>query len=717
MTVAAGRHRSRLLVLLVAAALAALLSCAAPARSQTTLVGIDVSNWQHEIDWLRVKGTGVDFVYAKAAEGTTFTDLTFAINREGAKGMGIRFGAYHYARPGGSSDAAAVASAVAQADHFLAVAQPVQGELLPALDLEERGGLSVARLTLWVQAWLAEVTARTGLKPVIYVSPNFWKTYVGDSTVAATAGNPLWIAHWTRAALPILPGASWGGFGWTFWQWSSCRKIAGIAGCVDGDRFNGATLAKAVVPGFPAGAPVKGTAPTIVGVPQGGKLLAALPGAWTGGKPVAFSYQWQRCAVNGSSCMAIPGATAASYVPLATDVGRPLRLVVTASGAGGAASSASALTLAVAAGGAPVGVAPKPTKPPTITGLLEAGQVLTAGRGTWTGAPTSYAYQWLRCTVDGQNCATVVGSGATYTITPGDIASSLVLTVTAVGKGGAGSAKAAPTVAVAAAPLPAAAVGSAVAQAGQAGAVTTTGGIALASWQPGVLPAQATVTLAETPSRLALPATSVRLGVTAASPLAWPVDVAYGNAPAGSVPGILPLAGVWQPLAELPAPALPADQQAGAYRDPAGTLHVLTRTPGRIALFAAGKWGDPRYATALRPRLTTVNAATLDRAGNGGGVLLARITLDTQAHLYVSLLGPGRKPLLLPQKGARIGWWLQGAPAKTLQALQLSPGALPLRLHIPAAQLKRGGATLTLRIAALDPYGRRSVLTVRVGGA
>ncbi len=180
------------------------------------------------------------------------------------------------------------------------------------------------------------------------------------------------------------------------------------------------------------------------------------------------------------------------------------------------------------------------------------------------------------------------------------------------------------------------------------------------------------------------------------------------------MPGILPLKGVWQPLAELPTPALPAAQMAGTYRDPAGTLHLLTRTAGRIALFAAGKWGDPRYATALKPRVALVNHVSVEKTADGGLTVFGRITLDTQAHLYVTLLAANGTKLLFPQKGARVGMWLQGKPAKTLQALQLQPGALPFRLRVPAAQLRAKGKH-TLRIVAQDPYGRKSALVVKLG--
>ncbi len=206
----------------------------------------------------------------------------------------------------------------------------------------------------------------------------------------------------------------------------------------------------------------------------------------------------------------------------------------------------------------------------------------------------------------------------------------------------------------------------------------------------------------------------MRLSFGAPAPLPWPIDVRYAAAPEDAVPGILPLRGVWQPLAALPSPVLPADQQAGGYRDETGALHVLTRTAGRIALFAAGKWGDPRYATALKPRVTLITPVTASKRSDRSATVLTRITLDTQAHLYVSLVAANGTKLTLPQKTSRIGWWLQGRkPLKTLQALQLVPGSLPIRLRVPAAQLRAKGP-YTLRITAVDPYGRRSTAAVPV---
>lgn len=705
-------RRTRWVVLV----LALFLVAPAHGRAQEGLSGIDVSNWQHQIDWLAVAGTGNAFVFAKATEGTTFTDVTFPLNRAGAVVAGLRFGAYHFARPGGASDSEVVAGAVAQADFFLSVAQPRRGELLPVLDLESTGGLSVPRLTLWVQTWLGEVVARTGVKPLVYVSPSFWKTALGDTTIAAAAGHKLWIAHWTKAALPIMPGANWGGLGWSFWQWSDCERVAGISGCVDGDRFNGTTFAGVTVPAFAGGVPTPVAVPAIVGNPQRGKLLAAVPGAWGGGKPVSFGYQWQRCDAAGNACEPITGAARQTYTPGAADVGRAMVVTVTATTTSGSASASSLPTLAIANAGTIGATAPRARTQPAITGTTQVGETLTAGVGTWTGSPTSFSYQWRRCAADGSACAPIPGAGGTaHVITPDDIGATLSLTVTAVGKGGAGSATALSTAVVTAAPLPPPAVSTATAEQGRAGAVTTATNVAVATWQPGAVPDQAVVGFTDSTSRLTLPGTATSLTIGATTPLPWPIDVQYAAARASSdtVPGILPTRGVWQPLAELPSPTLPPTQQAGAYRDAAGALHVLTRTSARIGLFAAGAWGDPRFTTNAKPRLALVTTPTETVAADGSAIVLARITLDTQAHLYASLTAFGGGKLLLPQRGARIGWWLKGPPAKTLQALQLRPGTLPIRLRIPAAQHRAAGRP-TLRLTAIDPYGRRSILTVAV---
>lgn len=205
--------------------------------------GIDVSHWQNAIDWPSVAGAGVTFAFMKATEGQTFVDDHYELNRAGAAASGIRIGAYHYARPDATPD-----DAVLEADHFMAIARPRSGDLYPVLDLESSGGLATEALIDWVWAFLDRVHETTGLKVIIYSGPTFWRTHMGDTDEFATGGYPgLWIAHW-GVAKPDVPANDWGGWGATFWQYSSCGSVPGITGCVDTDYYKGRSLKKATIP-------------------------------------------------------------------------------------------------------------------------------------------------------------------------------------------------------------------------------------------------------------------------------------------------------------------------------------------------------------------------------------------------------------------------------------------------------------------------------------
>jgi len=208
-----------------------------------SLPGIDVSHYQETIDWTKVAASGKTFAIAKATDGRSFIDPMYATNKAEAMAAGIVFGAYHFARPDDSAN-----DAIEEADHFVDVAQLAQGNLLPVLDLERTGGLTPTQLIDWMLAWLGEVTARTGVRPMIYTSPHGWESRTDDSTAIVDAGyTVLWIAHW-GVNTPLLPANDWQGYGWTLWQHSDCGSVPGIKGCVDSDWFNGLTFDAVTIP-------------------------------------------------------------------------------------------------------------------------------------------------------------------------------------------------------------------------------------------------------------------------------------------------------------------------------------------------------------------------------------------------------------------------------------------------------------------------------------
>jgi len=708
----AGSRRPRRALPALLAALAVALCAPAGAGAVTYAKGLDVSHYQGAIDWIQVAGGGYSFTFAKATEGTTLIDPTYAINRAGSNTLGLRLGAYHFGRPGGSGAAGIVANAIAQADFFVGVAQPAAGDLPPVLDLETKGTLATAGLVQWTQAWLDEVTALTGVDATVYVSPSFWKTALGDTTAIAGDGHPLWIAHWTTNAAPTVPALNWGGLGWTFWQWTDCSNVPGIAHCVDGDRLNGTDPSRVAIPPYPSGIPTVSSAPTVVGNAQAGAKLAGVPGVWSGGKPVTFTYQWQSCDAAGLTCAPIPGATLETYTPTATDVGHALVLTVTATSSEGPAVASSLPTLAIAPAGSSTSARPAVIVAPLLTGTTQVGQTLTASPGTWTGSPTSFAYTWRRCDTTGANCASIAGATAsTYTLTPGDIGTTVSLVITATGAEGAGIATAPTTAVIAAAPVPQAVAGSAVAQPGAAGSVISPDGRATITWQPGAVPVGATVSLTPADGGLWLAGTGVALDVQpAAAPLPWPVDVAYAAAPPGQVVGFSSDGRVWAPVATLAGATLPAGLDAGAYTDGA-VLHVLTRAAGRFALFRPGVWGDPSRVSVRKPVLSRLAPTKVTRERDHSILLVSRLSVSSQSDLYANAFGPkGLRPSLLP-RGSRLALPLHGAAAKTEHTRILSPGGFPVQLRIDGRKLPAGSIG-SVRVTAIDPWGRRATFVL-----
>ena len=176
--------------------------------------------------------------------------------------------------------------------------------------------------------------------------------------------------------------------------------------------------------------------------------MSSTIGSWM--YATSYAYQWYRCSSKSttaqvslpSGCVKISGATGNTYVTAAGDAGSWLRIMVVATGSGGT-------TDVLSASSAKVG--PKPTsdqsKPPRVVGTAIMGQILTAKRGKWSNGPTTFAYQWYRCTKVGDGnprgipevCTAITGATAkTYTVKAADKGFFLRVRVTAAGPTGLG---------------------------------------------------------------------------------------------------------------------------------------------------------------------------------------------------------------------------------------------------------------------------------------
>ncbi|MGZ4381549.1 MAG: hypothetical protein ACXVZ3_09020 [Gaiellaceae bacterium] len=121
----------------------------------------------------------------------------------------------------------------------------------------------------------------------------------------------------------------------------------------------------------------------------------------------------------------------------------------------GAVLLVAAALLAPAAGARSL-AAPVNTCAPTLSGQTAAGRTLTSSTGCWGNHPTAYAYQWLRCDVNGGNCVTIASATFNkYTLTSTDAGHTLISLVTASnadGKTGPINSKPSAVVSAAAAP-------------------------------------------------------------------------------------------------------------------------------------------------------------------------------------------------------------------------------------------------------------------------
>jgi hypothetical protein len=185
--------------------------------------------------------------------------------------------------------------------------------------------------------------------------------------------------------------------------------------------------------------PANVIAPLIVGLTITGQTLTATEGTWTGTEPIAYKFQWELCNASGAACSEIAGATKSSFTIPDGDAGHTLVVIVTATNVAGSVSKASSASTEI------LGVGPKDTEAPSISGTATAGQILTASSGKWSGTePILYEYEWLRCNKAGAECTTAAAAsllGLTYTVVPADIGHTLKVKVIAKNVAGSASAE------------------------------------------------------------------------------------------------------------------------------------------------------------------------------------------------------------------------------------------------------------------------------------
>lgn len=196
---------------------------------------IDTSAYKKDITGTSV---AIDGVYTRATHSNNYVDpscdpiVQWAIKRKKV------WGVYHFA-------CNKISSATNQADFFVNNCLGYVGKGLLILDWE--GEDNDVTNVAWALAWLKRVEARTGVKPLIYMSSSV--THEADWSPVIKNGNGLIVAAYVENNTPIsnfamdskrCPSVKWDGVvGPVMWQFTSTGRLTGYGGNLDCNFFFG----------------------------------------------------------------------------------------------------------------------------------------------------------------------------------------------------------------------------------------------------------------------------------------------------------------------------------------------------------------------------------------------------------------------------------------------------------------------------------------------
>lgn len=185
--------------------------------------GIDISEFQGEIDFEEVRRSGIEAVYIRVGAGE-YTDEYFAENYERAKAAGLKIGFYHYVT------ARSVEEGRRQARFFASLAAGREPDMRLAMDFEYFGSLSVSQINAISEAYLDKLTALTKREAVIYSDLSNARNIFSR---ALAEKYPLWAAQYGADE----PSANGKWREWVGFQYTDEGRVGGIYGNVDRNIF------------------------------------------------------------------------------------------------------------------------------------------------------------------------------------------------------------------------------------------------------------------------------------------------------------------------------------------------------------------------------------------------------------------------------------------------------------------------------------------------
>lgn len=200
-------------------------------KTAQTRIGIDVSQWQGEIDWGKAKDAGVEFAmlrvgYQYGFGGENVLDPYFKANLEGAKSNRIPVGVYFY------SYAKTPDEAKSQAEWVLKMVGNTDLELGVAFDWENWASFNSVKMSIYTINKTAEaffsVIRDAEYKPVLYSSKNYLDLIWQPDKLAEKFDEfDIWLAQYHDYV--TYRGS------YQIWQLTDSGTVPGIDGPVDLD--------------------------------------------------------------------------------------------------------------------------------------------------------------------------------------------------------------------------------------------------------------------------------------------------------------------------------------------------------------------------------------------------------------------------------------------------------------------------------------------------
>lgn len=185
--------------------------------------GIDVSHWQGQIDWNKVKASGIKFAILKCggSDSGFYTDKTFEYNYKECKRVGIAVGAYYFV----GKDCITYEAGQADAKRMLSICAGKDFELPLFIDCEAQDAKYKVGITDAIIGFY-DVMKASGRNAGVYASAvSGFKDRIEDNRIQHI---PHWVAQYNSTCTYDKP--------YIIWQKSSKGIVAGISGNVDLDE-------------------------------------------------------------------------------------------------------------------------------------------------------------------------------------------------------------------------------------------------------------------------------------------------------------------------------------------------------------------------------------------------------------------------------------------------------------------------------------------------